>query len=176
MHIFSCRVQPILESLFDRSRSHYLQSRYGTHQPECEPGEDEMCKFATRAGLYVSSSSSSTDPDVTPFPFAGAHPTLVHEFQEAIATTPPPNDPILMRGPLHLIVPSPGGIGGERNGTGFGVSAERSGCQTDPYLPIGGGGGMGMGMGMQSGFGHGLGQNLKWLSQEYSDSGWMTWY
>ncbi|OJT13979.1 hypothetical protein TRAPUB_9463 [Trametes pubescens] len=166
---------PILEGLFERSRSHYLQSRYGTHQPECEPSDDEVCKFATRAGLYVSTSGPSTDPDVTPLPFAVAHPMLVHAFQEAIATTPPPNDPILTRGPLHQFIPSPGGIGGERNGTGFGVSAERSGCQTDPYLPIGSGGG-GMGVGMQSGFGHGLGQNLKWLNQEYSDSGWMTWY
>ncbi|KAI0354977.1 hypothetical protein OH77DRAFT_1404038 [Trametes cingulata] len=172
---------PILEGLFERSRSQYLQSRYGAHQ---EPdSDDEVCKIATRAGLLVQPSSSGNALDVTPFPFEGAHPALTHAFQEAIATTPPPNDPILMPGPLHLGVPSSGSVSGigpgggagagmERNGagsTGFGVSAERSGCQSDSYLPS-----IGAGVGSPPAFG--LGQNLKWLSQEYSDSGWMTWF
>ncbi|KAH9854705.1 hypothetical protein C2E23DRAFT_817633 [Lenzites betulinus] len=162
---------PILESLFDRSRAHYLQSRYGTHH-EADP-DDEVCKLATRAGILPPSTAAPTDPDVSPFPFEGAHPALVHAFQDAIATTPPPNDPILMPGPLHLGGPpaGPAGGGAERNGTGFGVSAERSGCQTDAYLPS-----PPMGGGAVPVPAFGLGGNLKWLSQEYSDSGWMTWY
>ncbi|KAH9891660.1 hypothetical protein C8Q73DRAFT_700238 [Cubamyces lactineus] len=177
---------PILENLFERSRAQYLQSRFGTHQ-ECDL-DDEMCKIATRTGI-IPPSGPSNDPDVVPFPSHGTHPSLVRAFEEAIATTPPPNDPILMPGPLHLVVPSsnstpslgpgvvPGigvGVGAsmERNGTastGFGVSAERSGCQADAYGPVGGGAGTPPGA-------FGLGQNLKWLSQEYSDSGWMTWF
>ncbi|KAI0761926.1 hypothetical protein BD413DRAFT_219631 [Trametes elegans] len=188
---------PILESLFDRSRSHYLQSRYGTH-PECDPDGDEIHKLAVRAGIiHATGTNSHThngEADVAPFPFEGAHPALVRAFEEAITTTPPPNDPILMPGPLHLGGPSassassaavglggggssggggaigPGGAAGMNGGgasTGFGVSAERSGCLTDSYGPMGG-------VGTPPGFG--LGQNLKWLSQEYSDSGWMTWF
>ncbi|OSD07208.1 hypothetical protein PYCCODRAFT_1463504 [Trametes coccinea BRFM310] len=181
---------PILERLFERSRAHYLQGRYGMHQ-ECDP-DDEVCKIATRTGIFAQPSASNTDPDIAPFPSQGAHPSLVRAFEEAIATTPPPNDPILMPGPLHLVVPAsasanglganggPGmsvgagvgvGAGVERNGassTGFGVSAERSGCQTDSFGPNAGPGNA------QSAFT--LGQNLKWLSQEYSESGWMTWF
>ncbi|KAI8969635.1 hypothetical protein BD414DRAFT_258411 [Trametes punicea] len=182
---------PILEGLFDRSRSHYLQGRYGMHQ-ECDP-DDEMCKIATRTGIFASPSGSSTEPEVVPFPTQGAHPSLVRAFEEAIANNPPPNDPILMPGPLHLVVPTSGsatglgpavtagagvgmsvgvGTGMERNGTttstGFGVSAERSGCQTDSYGAMGGTG--------TPPSASTLGQNLKWLSQEYSESGWMTWF
>ncbi|KAI0648019.1 hypothetical protein C8Q79DRAFT_953189 [Trametes meyenii] len=191
---------PILENLFDRSRAHYLQSRYGAHS-ECE-SDDEVCKIAARACIIAPahpSSRSPGDPDVAPFPFGGAHPTLVRAFEDALATTPPPNDPILMPGPAHFAQTASaasaaagalGGMGGmgvaigggvgvgvERNGqgattTGFGVSAERSGCQADAHLP--------MNMNMNGGVGtppaSGLGQNLKWLSQEYSDSGWMTWF
>ncbi|CDO71474.1 hypothetical protein BN946_scf184909.g68 [Trametes cinnabarina] len=183
---------PILEGLFDRSRAQYLQSRYGTH-PECAP-DDEMCKIAARTGIFVPPHPPNADPDIVPFPSQGAHPGLARAFEEAIATTPPPNDPILMPGPLHLVVPASSstsvaalgpnggpdvgvgvgaavGAGLERNGTastGFGVSAERSGCQTDSYGPVGGTG--------SSPSAFSLGQNLKWLSQEYSESGWMTWF
>ncbi|KAI0670752.1 hypothetical protein C8Q78DRAFT_809999 [Trametes maxima] len=191
---------PILENLFDRSRAHYLQSRYGAPN-ECEP-DDEVCKIAARAGIAPSpapaSKRSPGSPDVAPFPFGGAHPALVRAFDEALATTPPPNDPILMPGPvptasagagslgmgmsmgMSMGMGGPGGmgmgmgmgIGVDRNGqgatTGFGVSAERSGCQADAHLPMNGGAGTPPASG--------LGQNLKWLSQEYSDSGWMTWF
>ncbi|KAI0632136.1 hypothetical protein C8Q77DRAFT_903696 [Trametes polyzona] len=210
---------PILESLFDRARAQYIQSRYGTPH-ESEP-EDELAKIAARTSLVGppapvgsgSGSGSGSDAERSGSPLEGAHPALVHAFQEAIATTPPPNDPILMPGPLHLVMPSsmsnpsaaglspsagPSpmslgmgmgmgvgvgmgmagvglGAGMERNGgagsTGFGVSAERSGCQTDAYLPP-----LPMGGTKAPPPMFGLGGNLKWLTQEYSDSGWMTWY
>ncbi|TFK89567.1 hypothetical protein K466DRAFT_597679 [Polyporus arcularius HHB13444] len=177
---------PVLEPLFERARSYYLHSRYGTHQ-ECDI-DDDICKLASRVGLVPpparAPGPAPGDGDIASFPFDGAHHTLLRAYEDAIATVPPPNDPILMPGQLHLVAaaatgPPLGSLNLGRNGsapsTGFGVSAERSGCQSDSYGPMGFGG-----PSTPSAFAippasNGA-QNFKWLTAEYSDNGWMTWF
>ncbi len=179
-------LQPVLEPLFERARSYYLHSRYGTHQ-ECDI-DDDICKLASRVGLVPPPARAPGpalgDGDIASFPFDGAHHTLLRAYEDAIATVPPPNDPILMPGQLHLVAaaatgPPLGSLNLGRNGsapsTGFGVSAERSGCQSDSYGPMGFGG-----PSTPSAFAippasNGA-QNFKWLTAEYSDNGWMTWF
>ena len=117
------------------------------HQETVIP-DDELGKLSIRAAFAVPPSNRPAGPvadadnpalysaDVT-------HPDLVHGYERAIANEPPPNDPVLMPGQLHR----PSGPGGHaRNGSGspgtggFGVSAERSGCQGDSPSSYGGGG------------------------------------
>ena len=162
--------QPILESLFDRARATYLHSRYGLHHDAIDP-DDELCKIAVRSGLLLPTTNRApapvpADADSSPFSPDVAHSALMRVYEDMTANVPPPNDPILMPGQLHR--PSNGA--GMRNGAssvsagtgGFGVSAERSGCQSDGY-----GGSVGAGL---------TAQHFKWLSSESSEYTWMTWF
>ncbi|KAI0770290.1 hypothetical protein C8Q74DRAFT_1274551 [Fomes fomentarius] len=153
---------PILETLFERARSTYLHSRYGTH-PETEM-DDDVCKLGVRAGLTSPAANREAAPgdaDVSAFPAGGAHSKLVRAYEEATANVPPPNDPILLPGQLHLVAASShGGRNGAPPSTGFGVSAERSGCQTDSYASVG----------------MSMGHSPVKMATEYSDNGWMTWF
>ena len=178
------RPQSILETLFQRSRSTYLHSRYGTH-PEFPLVEDEVCKMALRTGALLppvrTPGPVGGESELLSFPVDDTHPALVRAYEEATSTVPPPNDPILMPGQFHLGPSSSGQNGGaHRNGaspsTGFGVSAERSGCQNDGYGSM-----ANMNVGMPTaGFAAVAAgvqpQNFKWLSAEYSDNSWMTWF
>ena len=185
--------QPVLEVLFERARSMYLYSRYGTHMTEIDPDCDELCKLSKRTGLLIPPTSRPVPVEEgAPHLMDFAHKELVRVYDESSANVPPPNDPILMPGQLHR--PSGGGGGGggananmnmnanangsgggggggaARNGAcsprggsaGFGVSAERSGCQTDAY---GSGGATTL-----------TPQHFKWLSAESSEYTWMTWF
>ena len=134
--------------------------------------EDDICKLATRVGLVQpparTPGPAPADGEVASFPFDGAHSTLVRAYEEAIATVPPPNDPILMPGQLHLVAPAPNhnmARNGATPSTGFGVSAERSGCQSDSYSPMGVNGAPAAGA-----------QSFKLIAAEYSDNGWMAWF
>ncbi len=155
-------LQPVLETLFERARSTYLHRRYGTH-PETEM-DDDVCKLGIRAGLTSPAAhreAAPGDADVSAFPAGGAHSKLVRAYEEATANVPPPNDPILLPGQLHLVAASShGGRNGAPPSTGFGVSAERSGCQTDSYASIG----------------MSMGHSPVKMATEYSDNGWMTWF
>ena len=180
----SWRLQSILETLFQRSRSTYLHSRYGTH-PDFPLLDDEVCKLGLRSGAIAPPARApapvGTEPELASFPLEGTHSTLIRAYEEATSTVPPPNDPILMPGQFHLGPSSSGQNGGaHRNGaapsTGFGVSAERSGCQNDGYGSM-----ANMNVGMPTaGFAAVAAgvqpQNFKWLSAEYSDNSWMTWF
>lgn len=147
--------------------------------------EDDICKLATRVGLVQpptrTPGPAPADGEVASFPFDGAHSTLVRAYEEAIATVPPPNDPILMPGQLHLVAAtSPTqsmnlGRNGTAPSTGFGVSAERSGCQGDSYGSNGFGGPNAPSAFAIPPVSNGA-QNFKWLTAEYSDNGWMTWF
>lgn len=180
----SRRPQSILETLFQRSRSTYLHSRYGTH-PEFPLLEDEVCKIGVRTGVLAPPARTpgplGSESELSSFPLDSTHASLVRAYEEATSTVPPPNDPILMPGQIHLGPSSSSQNGGaNRNGsspsTGFGVSAERSGCQNDAYGSM-----VNMNVGMPTaGFAAaaagGQPQNFKWLSAEYSDNSWMTWF
>ena len=191
--------QSILETLFQRSRSTYLYSRYGTH-PEYPLLEDEVCKIGVRSGAVSAPVRTpglvGTEPEqLATFPLEGTHSALIRAYEEATSTVPPPNDPILVPGQLHL-GPSASGHSASvsRNGVspgmgGFGVSAERSGCQNDSSLPYGSVANRKVPM-PTAGFSAAIAsggqqqqqqpqaqnQNFKWLSAEYSDNGWMTWF
>ena len=130
-----------------------------------------MCKIGIRAGLILPAGRTNPAPgesDVAAFPAEGVHANLVRAYEEAITTRPPPNDPILMPGQLHLVAPAPNhnmARNGATPSTGFGVSAERSGCQSDSYSPMGVNGAPAAGA-----------QSFKLIAAEYSDNGWMTWF
>ncbi|EJF63429.1 hypothetical protein DICSQDRAFT_55510 [Dichomitus squalens LYAD-421 SS1] len=174
----------IIETLFQRSRSSYLHSRYGTH-PDYPLLEDEVCKIGLRSGIVFPPAHTAgpvgSESELSSFPLENTHASLVRAYEEATSTVPPPNDPVLMPGQIHLGPSSSSqNGGGGRNGstpsTGFGVSAERSGCQNDAYGSM-----VNMNVGMPTaGFAAvaagGQPQNFKWLSAEYSDNSWMTWF
>lgn len=201
----SWRLQSILETLFQRSRSTYLHSRYGTH-PDFPLLDDEVCKLGLRSGAIAPPARVpapvGTEPELASFPLEGTHSTLIRAYEEATSTVPPPNDPILIPGPIHVgpssSINSPSAsVNMNRNGAGmggFGVSAERSGCQNDLSGPTGSGYGNMANMNVPvptAGFSAAIAagapqtpqqqpqtqnQNFKWLSAEYSDNGWMTWF
>ncbi|KAI1789627.1 hypothetical protein LXA43DRAFT_560030 [Ganoderma leucocontextum] len=183
----------ILETLFQRSRSTYLYSRYGTH-PEYPLLEDDLCKIGVRSGVFVPPvrmpGPVGTEPELATFPLEGTHSALIRAYEETTSTVPPPNDPILMPGQLHL-GPSASSPNSHRNGTspsmgGFGVSAERSGCQNDASygsmaninvpMPTAGFSAAIAAGGQPQPQPQTQTQNFKWLSAEYSDNGWMTWF
>ncbi len=195
--------QSILETLFQRSRSTYLHSRYGTH-PDFPLLEDEVCKIGVRSGAVAppvrTPGPVSTEPELAAFPLEGTHTALIRAYGETTSTVPPPNDPILMPGPVHLgpsasinkpsASVSRNGMGLSSAMGGFGVSAERSGCQNDSSSPYGGMANMNVPV-PTAGFSAAIAagapqtpqqqpqtqnQNFKWLSAEYSDNGWMTWF
>ncbi|PIL22526.1 transcription factor [Ganoderma sinense ZZ0214-1] len=193
----------ILETLFQRSRSTYLHSRYGTN-PDFPLLDDEVCKIGVRSGAIPPPVRSSvpvgTETELATFPLEGTHSALIRAYEEATSTVPPPNDPILIPGPIHLgpsaSINSPSanvsrnGAGPSPGMGGFGVSAERSGCQNDLSSGYGSIANMNVPV-PTAGFSAAIAagapqtpqqqpqtqnQNFKWLSAEYSDNGWMTWF
>ncbi|KAH9922800.1 uncharacterized protein BXZ73DRAFT_51319 [Epithele typhae] len=179
----AARAQPVLEIIFDRARSHYLQSRYGlNHSDTYDPTTDPVCTFGVRAGGFVSAHSRTGNvmpsDSENALPPLTTHPKLRGVYEDATANSPPPNDPILMPGHLHRASvnggtrngggangrpSSPGvGVGGS---AGFGVSAERSGLQHD-------GGPLSGYMGASAA----TAQHFKWLSSESNEYSWMTWF
>nr|VWP00401.1 Uncharacterized protein [Ganoderma boninense] len=188
----------ILETLFQRSRSTYLHSRYGTN-PDFPLLDDEVCKISIRSGAIPPTARPpvpvGTETELTTFPLEGTHSALIRAYEEATSTVPPPNDPILIPGPIHLGPsasmnnPSPSvnrnGLGPSTGMGGFGVSAERSGCQNDLSSASGYGSMANMNVPVPTaGFSAAIAagapqtqnQNFKLLSAEYSDNGWMTWF